>query len=67
MELVQPLLSFRLGRQVSAARERVAAVLARSSWTGSPQTLRPSQVVSPMSDDWMREFESRPAANDDSW
>jgi hypothetical protein len=66
MELVQPVLSWRLSRHVITARERVTAMLARTSWTGSPQTLRPSQIVSPMSDDWMREFESRPGAHTDS-
>jgi hypothetical protein len=66
MELVQPLLSWRLTRHVNVVRERVMAVLARTSWTGSPQTLRPSQMVSPMSNDWMRAFESRPGADGDS-
>jgi hypothetical protein len=58
MELVQSGISWRGCRYLIEARERVAAMLARTRWMGSPHTLPPSQVVSPMSDDWMREFEN---------
>ena len=58
MELVQSGISWRAGRCLIEARERVAAMLARTRWMGSPHSLPPSQVVSPMSDEWMREFEN---------
>jgi hypothetical protein len=63
MELVQPALSWPLVRYLYMTRELVVATLARTRWLGSPRTLRPSQVVSTMSDEWMREFESFEAAH----
>jgi hypothetical protein len=63
MELVQPAALWRPARYVNATREFVAAMLARTYWLGSPRTLPPSQVVSRMSDEWMREFESFDAAH----
>ncbi len=63
MELVQPALSCRLARYLNATRELAAAMLVRTRWLGSPRTLRPSKVVSAMSDEWMREFEKYDAAH----
>ena len=63
MEFVHPEAWWRLARHFNATRELVAAALARTRWLGSPRTLRPSQVVSPMSDEWMREFETFDAAH----
>jgi hypothetical protein len=63
MELAQPVAWWRVARYFNATRELVIAALARTRWLGSPRTLRPSQVVSPMSDEWMREFESFDAAH----
>jgi hypothetical protein len=63
MELVQPLISWRPSRHLNVARDRLAALLARTRWFGSPQALRPSQLVSPMSDEWLREHDSRYAAH----
>ncbi len=55
MELVQPRFSWRAARSLNEACERVAALLMRTR--AGPHTLRPSQIVSPMSDEWMHEFE----------
>jgi hypothetical protein len=43
-------------------RELVAAMLVRTRRLGSPHTLRPNQILSAMSDEWMREFERLDAA-----
>jgi hypothetical protein len=64
MELIEPLVSWRPGRYLNAARDRVTAMLARTRWLGSPQCLPPSQIVSPMSDEWMQECERHCSAHD---
>jgi hypothetical protein len=63
MELVQPALPWRMARYLYVTRELVVATLAGTRWLGSPHTLPPSQVVSPMSDEWMRELERFEAAH----
>jgi hypothetical protein len=68
MELVQPAPPWRLARYFYVTRERVVATLAATRWLGSPGTLRPSQVVSTMSDEWMLELERFEAAHGgDGW
>lgn len=62
MELVHRRVSWTAGRYLNGARERVAAMLARTRWMGNPQTLPPSRIVSPMSEEWVREFENSPGA-----
>ena len=57
MELVHARFSWRAARSLNEARERVAALLMRTRSRASPHVLRPSQIVSPMSDEWMQEFE----------
>jgi hypothetical protein len=37
-------------------------MLARTRWMGNPRTLPPSRIVSPMSEEWVREFENGPGA-----
>jgi hypothetical protein len=56
MELIQPRFSWRAAWSLNEARERVAAILMPTHSRASPHTLRPSQIVSPMSDEWMHEF-----------
>ena len=65
MEFVEHGMSWRLGRYANAALERAAAMLSRMSWFGSPRTLPPGQVVSPMSDEWIREHENHHLARGD--
>lgn len=57
MELVQPRFSWRAARSLNEACERVAALLMRTRMRAGPHALRPSQIVSPMSAEWMHEFE----------
>jgi hypothetical protein len=57
MELVQPAVSWRLTRYLNVSRELVATMWARTPRFGSLHRSRPSQIVSAMSEEWMREFE----------
>jgi hypothetical protein len=67
MEYMERLVSWQTGRwSLSAARGRVSEVLARTRWFGNPHTLPASRLVAPMSDQWMREHESRWHAHTDS-
>ena len=63
MELAHPAVLLRLSRYLSVTLERVQAAFARTRWLQSPHTLPPSQIVSPMSDEWMHEFERFEAAH----
>jgi hypothetical protein len=63
MELVQPALPWRMSRYLYVTRELVMETLAGTRWLGRPRTLRPSQVLSTMSDEWMRELERFEAAH----
>jgi hypothetical protein len=63
MELAQTAVSWRLARCLDVTRELVAAMLVRTRRLGSPRTLRSNQVLSAMSDEWMREFERFDAAH----
>jgi hypothetical protein len=66
MELVQPLISWRPRRYLNVARDRIAVLLAETSWFGTPQRLRPNQLVSSMSDEWLREHDSSCVKGGDS-
>jgi hypothetical protein len=63
MELVHPAVLLRLSRYLSVTLGRVHAACARTRWLHSPDTLSPNQTVSPMSDEWMHEFERFEAAH----
>jgi hypothetical protein len=58
MELLQPAASWRVAQYLNVTRDLMAAMLVRTPVLWSPRSLRPSQIVSPMSDEWLREFES---------